>query len=60
MILGNLPTYFLSLFKAPVAITEKLEQIRQSFLWGGDESNKKSIGCLGTKLFPLKLKVVWA
>ncbi|KAI3751226.1 hypothetical protein L2E82_22274 [Cichorium intybus] len=40
-VLGNLPTYFFSLFMAPVAVTDKLESIRRRFLWGGDEDKKK-------------------
>nr|KAJ0191688.1 hypothetical protein LSAT_V11C800406980 [Lactuca sativa] len=40
-VLGNLPTYFLSLFRAPVGVIEELEKIRRSFLWGGGEDKKK-------------------
>ncbi|KAL4565722.1 hypothetical protein LXL04_029825 [Taraxacum kok-saghyz] len=40
-VLGNLPTYYLSLFKAPIAITEELEKIRRRFLWGGDKDKRK-------------------
>ncbi|KAL4559382.1 hypothetical protein LXL04_031520 [Taraxacum kok-saghyz] len=40
-VLGNLPTYYLSLFKAPIAITKELEKIRRRFLWGGDKEKKK-------------------
>ena len=40
-VLGNLPTYFFSLFKAPTTVTDALEKIRRRFLWGGDENNRK-------------------
>nr|KAJ0210922.1 hypothetical protein LSAT_V11C400217930 [Lactuca sativa] len=40
-VLGNLPTYFFPLFKAPMAVTDALEKIRRRFLWGGDENNRK-------------------
>ncbi|KAI3509571.1 hypothetical protein L1887_24947 [Cichorium endivia] len=39
--LGNLPTYFFSLFTAPVTVTNKLENIRRRFLWGGEENKTK-------------------
>ncbi|KAJ0811025.1 putative RNA-directed DNA polymerase [Helianthus annuus] len=34
-VLGSLPNYYLSLYKAPKAILRKLEGIRRRFLWGG-------------------------
>ncbi|KAL4562942.1 hypothetical protein LXL04_026973 [Taraxacum kok-saghyz] len=40
-VLGNLPTYFLSLFRAPVAIAEELEKMRRRFLWGGNSDKRK-------------------
>ena len=40
-VLGNLPTYYLSLFKSPVGVLEELEKIRRSFLWGGCDGCKK-------------------
>lgn len=40
-VLGNLPTYFMSLFKAPSGVLEELEKIRRRFLWGGQEDKKK-------------------
>ncbi|KAI3710195.1 hypothetical protein L2E82_39969 [Cichorium intybus] len=39
-VLGNLPTYYFSLFTAPIAVTESLERIRRSFLWGGHEDKR--------------------
>lgn len=40
-VLGNLPTYFMSLFRAPKRVVESLEKIRRRFLWGGSEGNRK-------------------
>ena len=40
-VLGNLPNYYLSLFKAPTGVMEKLETIRRRFLWGGGEDKRK-------------------
>lgn len=39
-VLGSLPTYFLSLFVAPVGIIDALEKIRRKFVWGG--TNEKT------------------
>ncbi|KAL7594350.1 uncharacterized protein LOC111895781 [Lactuca sativa] len=39
-VLGNLPTYYMSLFRAPIEVIEKLENIRRKFLWGGHEEKK--------------------
>lgn len=40
-VLGNLPTYYLSLFKAPKGVLDSLEKLRRRFLWGGSENKKK-------------------
>lgn len=40
-ILGNLPTYLLSIFMAPTGVVEKLEAIRRKFLWGGNKNERK-------------------
>jgi len=32
-VLGSLPTFYLSLFAAPVGVLEELERIRRSFMW---------------------------
>ncbi|KAM0005117.1 putative RNA-directed DNA polymerase [Helianthus debilis subsp. tardiflorus] len=40
-VLGNLPTYYFSLFNAPVEVIKRLEKIRRKFLWGGCIDNKK-------------------
>nr|KAJ0210513.1 hypothetical protein LSAT_V11C400178610 [Lactuca sativa] len=40
-VLGNLPTYFFSLFIAPVAVTDALEKIRRNFLWGVEYVKRK-------------------
>ncbi|KAF5785622.1 putative RNA-directed DNA polymerase [Helianthus annuus] len=42
-VLGNLPTYYLSLFCAPIHVLKHLKRIRREFLWGGCmEKNKVS------------------
>lgn len=38
-VLGSLPTYFLTLFKAPTGVLNDLEKIRRDFLWGGGIEN---------------------
>ncbi|KAK1432883.1 hypothetical protein QVD17_09785 [Tagetes erecta] len=38
-VLGSLPLFFFSMFKAPVQVVNKLESIRRGFLWGGSESS---------------------
>lgn len=40
-VLGNLSTYFFSIFVVPMGVINTLEKIRQKFLWGEMESNKK-------------------
>nr|KAJ0191866.1 hypothetical protein LSAT_V11C800411080 [Lactuca sativa] len=40
-VLGSLPSYFLSIFVAPVGVIEILEKIRRQFLWGGDVLRSK-------------------
>lgn len=41
-VLGNLPTYFLYLFAAPIGVLDQLEKIRRDFLWDGFEENLKN------------------
>lgn len=36
VVLGNLPTFYLSLFSAPIGIIEELEKIQRQFIWRGD------------------------
>lgn len=40
-VLGNLPPYYMSLFRAPIGVIETLEKIRKKFLWGGHEEKNK-------------------
>lgn len=41
-ILSSLPLYYLSLFKAPVKVINKLEGIRRRFQWGGSLNERKN------------------
>ncbi|KAL4586081.1 hypothetical protein LXL04_010712 [Taraxacum kok-saghyz] len=40
-VLGSLPLYYFSLFKAPRKVLDCLEGIRRSFLWQGSSSERK-------------------
>ncbi|KAL7602873.1 hypothetical protein Lser_V15G17522 [Lactuca serriola] len=40
-VLGNIPTYYLSLFKAPCGVINSLEKIRRQFLWGSNTDKQK-------------------
>ncbi|KAK1420098.1 hypothetical protein QVD17_21428 [Tagetes erecta] len=40
-VLGSLPLYFFSLFKAPIHVIESLEKIRSRFLWSGTNTTRK-------------------
>ncbi|KAJ0470183.1 putative reverse transcriptase zinc-binding domain-containing protein [Helianthus annuus] len=40
-VLESLPSYYFSLFKAPVAVINKLESMSKKFLWGGNSEVKK-------------------
>ncbi|XVE88826.1 hypothetical protein DITRI_Ditri19aG0099700 [Diplodiscus trichospermus] len=41
-ILGNLPIYYMSLFKMPGTIKEKLDRIQRRFLWGNSSGKRKT------------------
>lgn len=34
-VIGSLPTYYLSIFRAPKKVLDELEKIRRNFLWKG-------------------------
>ncbi|KAJ0921865.1 putative reverse transcriptase zinc-binding domain-containing protein [Helianthus annuus] len=40
-VLNSLPTYYLSLFKAPAKVLSALDKIRRVFFWGGSEDKAK-------------------
>lgn len=40
-VLSSLPTYYMSLFKAPQGVIDTLEKIRRKFLQGGDDGKSK-------------------
>lgn len=39
--LGNLPVYYMSIFRMPVAIANIIEKIQRQFLWGDSEEKRK-------------------
>ena len=40
-VLGNLPTYYLSIYKIPVTVEKSLEALRRNFFLGGDLDERK-------------------
>ncbi|KAJ0445610.1 putative reverse transcriptase zinc-binding domain-containing protein [Helianthus annuus] len=40
-VLNALPTYYFSLYKAPMGVIKRLEKIRREFLWGSIEEKEK-------------------
>ncbi|PWA97953.1 RNA-directed DNA polymerase, eukaryota, Reverse transcriptase zinc-binding domain protein [Artemisia annua] len=40
-VLSSLPIYYLSLYKAPKAVIEKIESLMRNFLWAGTSEEKK-------------------
>lgn len=41
-VLGNLPTFYLSLFATPSRVIEALEKIRRNFIWGSLKNESKN------------------
>ncbi|GJU94132.1 putative RNA-directed DNA polymerase, eukaryota, reverse transcriptase zinc-binding domain protein [Tanacetum coccineum] len=41
LVLGHLPTYYMSIYLMPISIQNKLESIRNNFFLGGDVEEKK-------------------
>ncbi|KAJ0768031.1 putative RNA-directed DNA polymerase [Helianthus annuus] len=60
-VLESIPTYFFSLYKAPVTVINNLEGLIKRFLWGGGGQMRsvKYIGWLGTRLCVPRRMVVW-
>lgn len=52
-------TYYMSLFKAPIGVIEKLENILRKFLWGGNEEKNKIHWVTWDKVVVLKILVGW-
>ncbi|KAK9075730.1 hypothetical protein SSX86_004059 [Deinandra increscens subsp. villosa] len=40
-VLGSLPLYYLSLFRAPCCVIKEMESIRLNFFWGGSQNARK-------------------
>ncbi|XP_058217454.1 uncharacterized protein LOC131328533 [Rhododendron vialii] len=39
--LGNLPLFYMSLFKMPISVARKLEKLQRQFLWGDTEEKRR-------------------
>nr|GFA69509.1 hypothetical protein [Tanacetum cinerariifolium] len=53
-VLGAVPLYTMSIYKAPKGVLYEMEMIRNKFFIGADSTVKKSIGLLGIKCWLLK------
>ncbi|GJW91857.1 reverse transcriptase domain, reverse transcriptase zinc-binding domain protein [Tanacetum coccineum] len=42
-VLGSLPLYYLSLFRAPVSVISQIEGLRRNFFWGSKENENKIV-----------------
>ncbi|XP_022020058.1 uncharacterized protein LOC110920132 [Helianthus annuus] len=40
-VVNSLPTYYFSLYKAPIQVLDSLDKIRRVFFWGGSEEKAK-------------------
>ncbi|GFS31963.1 hypothetical protein Acr_00g0020140 [Actinidia rufa] len=40
-VISSLPVYYMSLFKMPERVAKCIERIQATFLWGGDDANRK-------------------
>ncbi|GJT59727.1 RNA-directed DNA polymerase, eukaryota, reverse transcriptase zinc-binding domain protein [Tanacetum coccineum] len=59
-VLGNLPTYYMSLYWMPKSVQNHLESMRNKFFLGGDIDKKSSPGSNGKLVYLVKLWVVLA
>jgi hypothetical protein len=57
--LTSVPLYMLSFYRIPSGVKEKLDKIRNSFLWGETEDKKKYHWLIGRQCACQKVKVVW-
>ncbi|GJS06437.1 putative RNA-directed DNA polymerase, eukaryota, reverse transcriptase zinc-binding domain protein [Tanacetum coccineum] len=55
-VLGNLPTYFMSIYLMPVSIRSKLESMRSKFFRGADQNDSKMAWIKWEKCLPNKKK----
>ncbi|GJW59631.1 reverse transcriptase domain, reverse transcriptase zinc-binding domain protein [Tanacetum coccineum] len=59
VVLGSLPLYYLSIFRAPLKVLSKLESIRNRFFWGIKDGKIKFLELNGTKCALVLIVVVW-
>ncbi|GKC41704.1 putative RNA-directed DNA polymerase, eukaryota, reverse transcriptase zinc-binding domain protein [Tanacetum coccineum] len=57
-VLGSLPIYYLSLFKAPSLVIDALETIRRRFFWGFKDSHQEE-GGFSTSMNSLGVRGLW-
>lgn len=50
-VLGSLPLYHLSIFRAPLSVVRKIEVLRNKFFWGSTGEQKKIVWARIEKLF---------
>nr|KAJ0214682.1 hypothetical protein LSAT_V11C400224160 [Lactuca sativa] len=53
-VLGSLPTFYLSMFAAPLGVIETMERIRRNFIWGGTNNTSKICWVSWGKILPPK------
>ncbi|XP_021974438.1 uncharacterized protein LOC110869497 [Helianthus annuus] len=58
-VLQSLPSYYFSLYRAPVKVIKDLKGKIKKVLWGGSNEVKKLTGSLGMLWLRLKKAVVW-
>ncbi|GJZ76785.1 putative RNA-directed DNA polymerase [Tanacetum coccineum] len=56
-VLGSIPIYFLSLFKAPLKVINTLESLRRRFFWGFKEDQR--VGAFSSSLGSISGQGVW-
>ncbi|KAK2646981.1 hypothetical protein Ddye_022176 [Dipteronia dyeriana] len=45
VVISNIPTYYMPIFKIPVGIAQRIEKLQRSFFWGDRVENRKVHVC---------------